>query len=85
MPTPGSGGVWTLSIGNGGNATAATDVFSPVGTDWTTVSTTFPVVGDVAGYVDANGELLITVSCSEPDSTQVGRGPVELFFVPGTC
>eukprot|EP00752_Nemacystus_decipiens_P010876 g9669.t1 len=71
VPTPGSGGVWTLSIGHGGNATAATGVFSPVGTDWTAVSTTFPVVGDAAGYVDANGEVLITVSCSEPDSTQV--------------
>ena len=82
MPTPGSGSVWTLSIGNSGNATAATGVFSPVGTDWTTVSATFPVVGDVADYVDANGELLITVSCAEPDSTQVCRRTVGLFFAP---
>lgn len=88
VPTPDSGSVWTLSLGNGENATSVTGVFSPVGTNWTTVSTTFPVVGDVAGYVDANGEMLISVSCSQLDSTQVGQvrsSSVELVLVSCGC
>lgn len=72
VPTPDSGGVWTLSISGGGFFTQATDVFLPVGSNWTTVSATFLVVGDATDYVDGNGEILLEVSCDEPGSTQVG-------------
>lgn len=72
VPTESSGAVWTLSIDDGNNGSHVPGIFSSVGTNWTTVSAEF-LGGDVAGFVDANGEMQLTVSCSEPDSTQVGR------------
>jgi len=75
VPTESSGDVWTLSIDNGNNGTHVPGVFSTVGTNWTTVSVTFIVDdGAAAGYVGDNGEIQLSVSCSEPDSTQVGGG-----------
>lgn len=75
MPTEGSGGVWSVgvsSIGEDGNSTLYTvGDFSAAGSDdWTPVTLTMSVA-DVAGYVDDNNEMLLTVSCSEPGTTQV--------------
>lgn len=76
VPTEGSGVFWSVgvsSIGPDGNSTLHTvgDFAAAGSTDWTTVTLTMPV-DDVAGYVDDNNEMLLTVSCSEPGSTQVG-------------
>lgn len=77
MPTAGSGSVWNVSLSsNSGGIDNLTTVgnFAPVGNvNWTTVSLTMPLDDsvDVTSYVDANNEMLLTVSCSEPGSTQV--------------
>ncbi len=83
VPTESSGDVWTLTIDDGNNGTQAAGVFTSVGTNWTTVSATF-LVGDggAAGYVGASGEIHLSVSCSTPDSTQVGHGGEVLAAPP---
>ena len=74
VPTESSGDVWTLTMDDGMNGTHAMGVFSAVDTNWTTASYTFAVEGGAAAsYVGDNGEVRLSVSCSEPDSTQVGR------------
>lgn len=78
MPTPGSGSAWTVGINNGdGNDTYPIGDLALVGNDWTTVTLTVPLTpdettGSLANYLDANGEMLITLTSANPDSTQVG-------------
>lgn len=76
VPTEGSGGVWSVgvsSIDADGNRTLHTvgDFAAAGSEDWTPVTLTMPVTADVADYVDDNNEMLLTVSCSEPGTTQV--------------
>ncbi|CAM9496191.1 unnamed protein product [Scytosiphon promiscuus] len=77
VPTAGSGSVWNVSLGsNSGGIDTLTTIgnFAPAGNvNWTTVSFTMPLDDgvDVTSYVDANNEVVLTVSCSEPGSTQV--------------
>ncbi|CAM9773846.1 unnamed protein product [Ectocarpus sp. 4 AP-2014] len=75
VPTEGSGGVWSVgvsSIDADGNSTLHTvgDFAAAGSEDWTPVTLTMPVTADVADYVDDNNEMLLTVSCSEPGTTQ---------------
>lgn len=82
VPTEGSGGVWTVGIGTSGggdgNDTLYTvgDLAAAGNTDWTTIYLTVPLTADeatgsLASYMDDNNEMLITLSCSQPGSTQV--------------
>lgn len=81
VPTEGSGGVWTVGVstsGGGGNDTLYTvgDLAAAGSTDWTAIYLTVPLAADedtgsLASYVDDNNEMLITLSCSQPGSTQV--------------
>lgn len=85
MPTPGSGGAWTVGISDGGgNETSPIGDLTPVGNDWTTVAITVPLTpdaatGSLANYLDANGEMLITLTSANPDTTQVGQWVVGLM------
>lgn len=79
VPTVGSGSAWAVGINNngGGNDTYAIGDLAPAGNDWTTVTITVPLTpdeatGSLANYLDANGEMLISLTSANPDSTQVG-------------
>lgn len=82
MPEENSGGVWTVGVstsGGGGNDTVYTvgNLAAAGSTDWTTIYVTVPLsadeaTGSLAHYVDDNNEMLVTLSCSQPGSTQVG-------------
>ena len=77
MPTVGSGSAWTVGIGNGGgNDTFPIGDLAPAGNNWTTVAITAPLTADaatgsLANYLDAHGEMLVTLTSENPDSTQV--------------
>ncbi|CAM9783979.1 unnamed protein product, partial [Ectocarpus fasciculatus] len=81
VPEENSGGVWTVGVstsGGGGNDTVYTvgNLAAAGSTDWTTIYVTVPLsadeaTGSLAHYVDDNNEMLVTLSCSQPGSTQV--------------
>lgn len=78
VPTAGSGDAWTVGISNGGgNETSTIGDLASVGNDWTTVTITVPLTpdeatGSLANYLDADGEMLISLTSANPNSTQVG-------------
>lgn len=87
VPTVGAGSAWTVGINNGdGNDTYAIGDLERVGTDWTTVEITVPLTpdgdtGSLANYLDANGEMLISLTSATPGTTQVGSGSATFVVV----
>jgi len=77
VSAPGSGSAWTVGLSNGGEDTVAVGDLATAGaSEWTTTAITVPLAagddGSLANYLDASGEMLITLSSASPDSTQVG-------------